>query len=146
MKHGKRFTSEYNSWCGMRYRCYNFNNPKYPIYGGRGILVCKRWLGSDGFINFYEDMGKKPSSVHSLDRIDVNGNYEPINCRWALPKVQSRNKTDNHRLLHDGKNLSISEWSEITGIEQDTINARVSYYGWSIEEALTIKDGRKTKR
>lgn len=146
LKHGKRHSPEYNSWVGMRDRCYNIKNPKYPRYGERGIGVCSRWLGDMGFVNFYSDMGERPSKNHSLDRIDVNGNYEPTNCRWALPIVQSRNRTDNHVLFYNGEKLSISEWSEITGIKQDTINARVSYYGWSVEEALTIKDGRKLKR
>lgn len=144
MKHGKRHTTEYNSWCGMRYRCYNKNNPKYKLYGERGISVCDRWVNS--FLNFYEDMGDKPSKIHSLDRINVNGNYEPSNCRWALPKVQSRNKQENHLLFYNGINLTISEWGEIMGIKFDTIHARINYYGWSIEEALTIKDGRKIKR
>jgi len=143
-KHGKRHTSEYNSWSGMKCRCYNEKNPKYRVYGQRGVIVCDRWLNSFG--NFYDDMGAKPSRKHSIDRINVNGNYEPSNCRWALPITQSRNKTYNHMIEYNGKNLTMSEWSEITGIDFDTILARINYYGWSIEDALTIKDGRKTKR
>lgn len=142
--HGKRHTTEYNSWAGMKERCYNKNSHKYHVYGGRGIFVCDRWLNS--FEMFYEDMGLKPSPRHSLDRVNVNGNYEPKNCRWALPKVQSRNKTDNHFIEYDGKNLTMAEWSDVTGISQDAIGARLNYYGWSIKDALTIKDGRKNKR
>lgn len=144
LKHGRRHTTEYNSWSGMKDRCYNKNSHKYYAYGARGITVCDRWLNS--FENFFEDMGEKPSPKHTLDRIEVNGNYEDKNCRWALPTTQARNKQENHLILFEGKNLTMAEWSEITGIAFDTILARINYYGWSIKDALTIKDGRKTKR
>jgi hypothetical protein len=80
---------EYNSWLGMKQRCYNPNNRSYKHYGGRGIIVCERWLNS--FRNFFEDMGFKPSEYHSLDRIDNDGNYELNNCRWATTFEQSHN-------------------------------------------------------
>lgn len=75
-------------------RCYNKNQPKYRYYGGRGIRVCDRWLEPNrGFLNFARDMGPKPSPKHSIDRIDVNGDYEPSNCRWATHYVQMANTT-----------------------------------------------------
>ena len=79
----------YKTWISMKYRCYNKNEKRYTDYGGRGIKVCDRWLES--FDNFYEDMGDKPTSKHSLDRIDVNGDYEPSNCRWADTFMQAQN-------------------------------------------------------
>jgi hypothetical protein len=82
-------SSEHTSWSGIIQRCTNIKNPKYHNYGGRGITVCERWR--DSFENFYADMGPKPSPKHSIDRIDVNGNYEPSNCRWATQLIQSRN-------------------------------------------------------
>lgn len=81
---------EFNAWVGMKTRCYNKNRPEYERYGGRGIKVCDRWLNS--FENFYNDMGARPSPKHSIDRIDVNGDYEPSNCRWANDTIQSRNQ------------------------------------------------------
>lgn len=86
---------ELGVWYSMKTRCNNSTHPTYINYGKRGIKVCERWLES--FDNFYADMGKRPSSKHSIDRIDVNGNYEPNNCRWATIDVQSRNKRNSIR-------------------------------------------------
>lgn len=87
---GYKFTTEFMCYRGMKKRCTNENNKSYKDYGGRGIKVCDRWLES--FENFYADMGSKPSPKHSIDRIDVDGNYEPLNCRWATAEEQVRNK------------------------------------------------------
>lgn len=89
-KHNKTLTPEYNTWRAMKQRCFCSKSINYQHYGGRGITVCDRWKKS--FENFFEDMGKKPSPIYSMDRIDVNGNYEPNNCRWATPKEQAINK------------------------------------------------------
>lgn len=90
--HGYSRTSEYHALRSARDRCLKPSHKFYPDYGGRGITICERWLGENGCVNFIKDMGMRPSTAHSLDRINVNGNYEPSNCRWATAKVQMNNR------------------------------------------------------
>jgi len=90
--HGKSGLSEYNVWHAMTQRCSLIGDKRYADYGGRGINVCSRWLGQEGVTNFLSDMGPRPSPKHSLDRINVDGNYEPSNCRWATAKEQRANQ------------------------------------------------------
>ena len=95
---GKSASKEYKTWHSAKRRCTKVAAPSYPNYGGRGIRMCARWMES--FDNFLEDMGAAPTRDHSLDRVDVNGNYEPSNCRWATASQQSRN-TRSVRLSAD---------------------------------------------
>jgi len=104
--HGKSKAPEYEVWCSMIKRCRNKKSTGYPDYGGRGITVCERW---NRFENFIEDMGPRPSQFHSIDREEVNGNYEPGNCKWATPAEQSRNT----RKRKDGANAIVGvSWSK----------------------------------
>jgi hypothetical protein len=85
----KNKSKEYKAWCHMKSRCTNLKNKDYKYYGGRGITVCKRWINS--FENFLADLGRAPSPKYSIDRINVNGNYTPKNCRWATQSAQMQN-------------------------------------------------------
>lgn len=92
-KHGRARSIEFRTWHNIKQRCQNPGAASYKYYGGRGIKVCERWLAS--FEAFYEDMGPRPSPHHSIDRIDVDGDYEPGNCRWATAKQQVDNRRMN---------------------------------------------------
>lgn len=130
-------TAEYRAWAGMKSRCYNKKRGDYERYGGRGIKVCERWSGKNGFINFLSDMGRKPTQDHSLDRYpDNNGHYEPSNCRWATRSEQGINKRNNHMLTLNGKTQTIAQWSKELGILEKTIDSRI-VYGWCDKDVLT---------
>jgi hypothetical protein len=91
-KHGMSHQGgAYGSWQEMRRRCFNPNDRNWPNYGGRGISVCARWCGAEGFVNFYADMGQRPEGK-TLDRINNNGHYEPSNCKWSTASEQARNR------------------------------------------------------
>jgi hypothetical protein len=132
---GKK-SGEYQVWSQMKHRCENPDANGFANYGGRGIKVCERWKGEDGFINFVADMGARPSLSYTLDRFPNNdGDYEPGNCRWATSKEQSRNKRSNHLLTYDGETRCLTEWSEITGIFLGTLAMRVRL-GWDAESIV----------
>lgn len=137
-KHGasrRGGTSEYNTWAGMNGRCHNPNEQWFKIYGGKGVRICDRWSGSEGFTNFLADMGYKPSDQHSIERIDGDGNYEPSNCIWATKVQQSRNTSRNRYLTYNDETHCLAEWAEIRGIPRKTLTARLRY-GWPLNQAL----------
>lgn len=141
--HGMFYTSEYVIWAGMIQRCTNEKNEKFPIYGGRGITVCDRWLHS--FVDFYADMGPKPGPDYSIDRIDVNGNYEPGNCRWATREEQARNRRNNVIISFGGRKIILKAFSDICGISISRARYLLSQ-GYTPDEIyLTIKY-KHTKR
>lgn len=129
--HGMSNTRIFKTWLYMMDRC---KNDRQGTYGKRGIRVCRKWR--DSFEEFYKDMGDLPSAQHSIDRIDVNGDYEPGNCRWATRIEQARNTRRNTRLILDGHTATIAEWSEITGLKAATICVRLYTLGWSVRDAL----------
>lgn len=132
-KHGGSNTDEYRIWRHMRTRCENKNSPYFFRYGGRGILICERWLE---FKNFFDDMGSRPSIKHSIDRIDVDGNYEPSNCRWTTMKIQQRNRGNNAIYTYKGVTASLAELCELNNCKYTTVHMRLSK-GASMELAMT---------
>lgn len=130
---GKKLSGAYTSWAAMKQRCLDENSIAYQFYGARGILVCDSWMSFEGFL---ADMGSRPPK-HSIDRIDPNGNYEPSNCKWATMKEQANNTRQNRVLEHDGKCLTVSQWSDATGIEESLIRKRIDNLHWTVARALT---------
>lgn len=133
LKHGLIEIPEYHVWLGMKQRCFNVKTEQYKNYGARGITVCKRWL--DSFDNFINDMGRKPTSKHTLERIDVNGNYTYFNCKWATMKEQSNNKTNNRILEYKGVQKTLMQWMSELNLKYTTVLYRLNK-GWSIEDAF----------
>ena len=132
--HGMSATVEHRTWMSMRDRCRNPKAAHYDCYGGRGITVCERWINSFG--NFYEDMGPRPSSRHSIDRIDVNGHYEPQNCRWATTKQQRRNTRKTRIVCYLGRDISLAEAAELSGIPVATLAQRLKL-GWGSDRLFS---------
>jgi hypothetical protein len=125
---------EYTAWTNMKDRCLNANRGDYHRYGGRGIKVCDRWLSS--FESFYEDMGKRPTPKHSLERENNEKDYEPGNVKWATPKEQQNNRSSNAVITFMGQQKTIKQWAETMGINYHTLWHRIRIQGWSIEKAL----------
>ena len=133
--HGKRHTREYNIYRHIKDRCYNEKSKDYINYGGRGIKVCDRWLDKNkGFEYFYKDMRQCPEN-HSIDRIDVNGDYTPENCRWADTKTQARNKRNTIIVNYKGVEKSVIELCEELNLNYSKIISRLKR-GWLVEKAF----------
>lgn len=134
--HHMTHTRLYGIWCGMRKRCFNEEDYSYKYYGARGITVCQDWIGENGFLNFRNWAYKNGYSKDlSIDRIDVNGNYEPENCRWATVKEQVNNTRKNIKIMYEGKEYTLSEICEVLGLNYHTMYGRVITKGIPFEIA-----------
>jgi len=118
----------YKSWQGMKSRCRDVKNSHYKYYGGRGIRVCQRWLGPDGFKNFLADLGE-PEAGMSIERIDVNGDYEPSNCCWIPLRDQSKNRNHNWKVSVGGSVTTARGASRIAGLGRSLIDERLRRCG-----------------
>ncbi len=128
------YKSEYQSWLSMRARCLDSKNKKYPIYGGRGITICERWAE---FKNFMFDMGRKTDTKFTIEREDVNGNYEPKNCRWISRKDQGRNKRNSVFVTYQGRKLLLIDLVEELGLVRSVVYGRLKG-GWTLAQAIAL--------
>lgn len=136
--HGKTHTRLYSIFCDMKKRCHNKNNKEYHNYGGRGIIICEEWLND--FMNFYNwAINNGYDDNLTIDRIDVNGNYEPSNCRWVDIKSQCNNTRKNVYLTYNGKTQTMSQWADELCIPVGRVKTRHKR-GWSDKECLFGKE------
>lgn len=139
--HGLREHPLYTTWADMRKRCLSPKNAGYKNYGGRGISICERW---NNFANFVEDMGEKPTSEHTLERNDTNGNYEPSNCEWATRTKQVLNQRCSLRYEYKGKLCDIHELLVLAeGLSIGTLRGRL-HKGWPVALAVDTPLGAST--
>lgn len=131
--HGMTRTTEFSCWSNMKQRCSNPKAEEFHNYGGRGICVCERWQNS--FENFLADMGFRPTGK-SIERKNVNGNYEPSNCIWADDTTQANNTRSNHIVEFNGKSMTLAQWSRETGVNLNTIRVRI-LRGWKDWRAIS---------
>jgi len=132
-KHGMTGSATFECWNGMHKRCRSAHGKNFMIYGSRGISVCDRWSGDDGFKNFLIDMGERPSQDHSLDRIDGSKGYCLENCRWATIFQQNNNTSRNTKFFGFGQEKTIAEWAKALGVKYRSLYYRINS-GYTIEE------------
>ena len=140
-KHGKHKTRLHTIWALMKDRCYNKKSKSYKNYGGRGITVCDEWRND--FIAFDEWANTNGyNDMLTIDRIDVNGNYEPSNCRWITLQEQAFNKRTSRFVEYNGKKKTVAEWAKEIGLGRKTLEYRLDA-GWPLEKALSSKKYNK---
>lgn len=133
----------YTIYKGMLRRCYNTNDRGYKNYGAKGVIICDQWLGEDGLYNFIEwALSNGYSDNLSIDRIDVNGNYEPSNCRWANDIIQANNKRTTTFLLYNGVKKPLTQWAKEFNISPRLLHQR-KRLGWTDAQCIETKIGEK---
>lgn len=133
--HGGKGTRLYRIWAGIKSRCNNPHVQEYPRYGGRGITLCKEWLDFDVFREWSNNNGY--SDDLTIERIDVNGNYSPENCKWITLADQSRNRRNTIYVTYNNQEKTLKQWSKDTGIKYSVLFSRLKYLGWATEKAFT---------
>ena len=135
----------YKTYAGMISRCYVESNSCYKKYGARGVKVCGRWRGPDGFFNFKKDMGERPKG-YTLDRVDASGDYCPENCRWTDTKTQNNNRGVSLMYTYKGKTQNLSSWCEELGIPYMRTWERIYNYGYSFEQAISFPKNKQRRK
>ena len=142
--HGKSKSRLYRTFNHMKGRCYRKNDSHYKNYGGRGITICNTWL--ENFVNFYNWAIENGYEEHlTIERIDVNGNYEPANCKWIKSIEQASNTTRSNFIYYKEEKYTISQISRKFNIKRKTLYRRLEL-GWELEKALTKPVGRRNKK
>lgn len=134
-QHGLHKHPLYRTWQNVKDRCLNPKNPYFHNYGGRGIRMFQEWQVS--FPAFLKAIGERPTTLHTLDRKENNGNYEPGNMQWATKKEQAQNMRKNRLLTLHGRTQTLTMWAEEIGLVPSTLQYRLKQGGMSVEAALT---------
>ena len=148
--HYSDYRPEYKVWGTMIRRCNNPNCDMYEMYGGRGIKVCDRWLDKDtGFINFYNDMGERPTDgngrAYQIDRIDNNGDYCPENCRWVTCSENAKNTRKNIFVYIFGEKFCVSDACKMFGVKRTTVTEAIRLRGKTPTDAFADALERSTR-
>lgn len=135
-------TPEYKAWVGIKRRCFVPHEPAFKDYGERGITMAREWRHD--FNSFLEHVGPRPTPKHTIDRVNNDGNYEPVNVRWATRAEQARNRRGNRPITYNGQTKTIAEWAAEIGIGRTNLARRIDRYHWPIE--LALKTSRRSIR
>ena len=139
--HGQSGTKLYRVWASMKNRCDNELDSAYKWYGGKCVTYDKSWGKFEGFLNWAESSGYEEGLT--IERVDVDGNYQPDNCKWITQSEQLLNTTRTLNIEYNGQTKTLKEWSDVLGIKYDTLYARINYPNWSVERAFTEPVNRK---
>lgn len=138
-RHGMSGTPEHSAWYHLIQRCEKPTDSRFHCYGARGIKVCERWKGKNGFANFIKDMGPRPGPEYSIDRINNNDDYKPSNCKWSTRIEQANNKSINIVISYQGETKTLKEWSRVLGFDYKNVWERIKSLGWSFEKAIKME-------
>lgn len=144
-KHGMKGTRLYRIWQAMKTRCFNPNFPRFNDYGGRGISVCDEWKDDFQAFHCWSILNGYQENL-TIDRIDNDGNYEPINCRWTTNEVQANNSRQCNFIEFNGETHNLTEWAEILNIPRYVLSNRIHAYGWTVERAFKTKAQKKPRK
>lgn len=136
MSRGGKLHGSYASYRGMLGRCYTPSNSEFKRYGGRGIVVCDRWLGSDGFDKFRMDMGERPDG-HSIERIDVGAAYSPENCKWIPRGDQAKNTRNTAWYVIGGKKMCMADAERSLGVYRGWLDTKKGKSRFTRLQAIT---------